>query len=1053
MTATNLKWSPSVLKRLIAGVGCAAVLATAAVAATPAFAAVESPAIPLVRPASPLIDMPTQYPVQPALQVFPDLETDASILRGVIPYDEIAPFLTRVMAESNRVSTQVVGTSQQGRDIYLVTVTSPETPEQTAQQDAWRTKVKYDPAAAAADTALKDGYKIPVWFNSNIHGNEWEGTDATLNYIEKLATSDDPAVLDFISNNRLYFTVTNNPDGRALGQRGTVNGYDPNRDFITGATAEASLTRDLASVIQPTYFIDIHGYTNVLQVEPCGPPHGENYEYDLFLPHAYSTALEIEKAVVEANIPGNTYLAANGSATTTNTGKIKIPYRDIRSGWDDWPPIFAPQYVAYQGAITNTVELPLGRLNPASDPRNAERAAVNIEVAEIVVETVVDYVADNGAALLDNQIEIFRRGLAGEPSVVIPADITAEQLPAGVPTEWVDIWDETDIYNADYPRAYVIPAGDDQRSESDAQTLAQMLLVNNIEVSRTTAPFTVDGVTYEPGSFYVDMHQPLRGLANVLLADGSDISERVPDMYDISAWSLSLLWGADVDAIGTTTDAAPAVSVEPVTEAPLTGSIPDAGTYLAFEPRGVADHQAIVELLGEGIALSQIPDGTVILRRDEAGAAAAAAVADIYGVDFVAVDGRAIRDGESTALRLPRIGYVNVSDDRDMLTKLGFTDLVPVTSATITAGTVDLSSIDLLFVGGNLTFNQNQQAGRDAVAAYIAAGKPVVGRGAPGAAFASTFGVTTATSVTGTSGSNGIARVDTPADGILGDYPQDTAFGSSFVWFTGLGENATVEQSYATEDLFVSGHWAGSQAGRTQADAAGQASAFSAVGPTGTRAFVFGTSPSYRNHPVGAFSDVARAIFWAAGEGAAVTPPGPVIEEDLVDENRGGVSVPDTAAPGETITVTIPGSDPTVSVLLFSDPIDLGEFEVTGTIEVTIPEDMPLGDHKLAVLGTESRLIGWDDIRIELPVEPTPDPEPTPEPTPTPDPTTEPTPTAEPTPTSSATPAPASGSDPGDLAVTGGSSPAPFVIGALILGLLGTAATFVARARMRARTE
>lgn len=108
---------------------------------------------------------------------------------------------------------------------------------------------------------------------------------------------------------------------------------------------------------------------------------------------------------------------------------------------------------------------------------------------------------------------------------------------------------------------------------------------------------------------------------------------------------------------------------------------------------------------------------------------------------------------------------------------------------------------------------------------------------------------------------------------------------------------------------------------------------------------------------------------------------------------------------------------------------------------MTIPEDMPLGDHKLAVLGAESRLIGWDDIRIEIPVEPTPDPTP------------DPAPTAEPTPTSSATPGPASGSDPGDLAVTGGSSPAPFVIGALILGLLGTAATFVARARMRARTE
>ena len=51
------------------------------------------------------------------------------------------------------------------------------------------------------------------------------------------------------------------------------------------------------------------------------------------------------------------------------------------------------------------------------------------------------------------------------------------------------------------------------------------------------------GVEYAAGSYVVDMHQPLRGMANVLLADGSDISNRVPDMYDISAWSLALLWG------------------------------------------------------------------------------------------------------------------------------------------------------------------------------------------------------------------------------------------------------------------------------------------------------------------------------------------------------------------------------------------------------------------------------------------------------------------------------------------------------------------------------
>ncbi|MEJ1154230.1 M14 family zinc carboxypeptidase [Microbacterium marmarense] len=1027
------------MKRLLASVSCAAVVATGLIVAPVAVADIETPELEIVRPMSPYIDMPDSYPIQPTLDVFPDLETDASIDRGTIPYDEIAPFINNLMATSDRVSAQVVGKSDQGRDVYMVTVTSPETAAETAQQLEWRDTIKYDAESALADEALQAGYKTPIWFNGNIHGNEWEGTDATLNYIEELATSDDPAVADLVSANRLYFTVTNNPDGRALGQRATATGYDANRDFVTGATAESAIVRDLASIIQPTYFIDIHGYTSVLQIEPCGPPHGESYEYDLFLPHAYATALEIEEAVVTADIEGNTYLGADGRPTEENTGKIKIPYRDIREGWDDWPPIFAPQYVAFQGAITNTVELPLGRDRDSTNPINAERAVINIEVAEIVINTVVDYVGENRDALLDNQIEIFRRGVAGEPSVEIPADITEADLAEGVPTEWVEIWDETDVYTADFPRAYVIPMGDSQRSESDAQTLVQQLLVNNIDVSKTTEEFSFDGVTYPAGSYYVDMHQPLRGLANALLDEGTDITDRIGRMYDISAWSLALLWGADVDVLGTTTDAAPTTALEMITEAELTGSVPAAGTYLAFEPRGVADYVAINELLEEGIALSQIPDGTVIVGNDEASYAAAASAAALFGVDFTANDGRALRDGESTALSSVRIGYASNSDDRDALTKLGFDDIVPVTTGTITSGEVDLTEIDLLFVGSNLNFNSTSQAdGIAAVEAYIAEGKPVVGLESAGATFVNAFGIAAVSSVSGASGSNGIASVDTVADGVLGDYPQDTAFGYPFVWFTELGENTTVEQTYATEDPFISGHWSAATSGRAQSDAAAQPAAFSAVGESGSRAFVLGSSPTFRNHPVGAFSDVARAIFWAAAEGESVTPPGAVIEEDLTDETRGTVSIPDSAEPGETIPVTMgEGGDGTVSVLMFSDPIELGEFEVVGgEFEVMIPADAALGEHKIAVVDDQGALLGWDDLSVATAVV---------EPTPTAEPTASATASA--TPIATETPATASSGDSGDLAVTGGGDTSRLVLGAMSILLLGAGIAMLARAR------
>ena len=875
VTEVPQKRSSMSFHRTIAGASITAVLAATLVAGSvPAVALEGAPAAPIVTPVSPLVAPPTSYPYQPVLETVADNPNDVSINRGVIPYDEIAPKLNSLMAASDRISVQVVGKSAQGRDIHLVTITEKENRGQTTKQAQFRQMVKENPAAAAKNKALLSQYKVPIWFNANIHGNEWEGTDSVLQYIEHLATAPYSEVKDLLQGYRLYFTVTNNPDGRALGQRATADGFDANRDMITGATAEARIIRDLTGVIQPTFYVDLHGYTNVLQVEPCGPPHGENYEYDLFLPHAYSAALAIERAVVDANIPGNTYLAPNGSATTTNTGKIKIPYRDIRSGWDDWPPIFTPQYIAYQGAITNTVELPLGRVeavsNPANAAANSARAAVNIQVSNVVVETSVDYVVDNREALLSNQIEIFRRGVAGEPIEPIPADIDPASVPA--PNEWAEIWDETDVYPTEVPRAYVIPVGDTQRSTTDAARLVDQLIANGVKVHRAKAAFSADGTDYPAGSYVVDMHQPLRGMANVLLADGSDISTRVPDMYDISAWSLALLWGADVDAIGDTTDPALRVKLEQVSKAAPTGSVPATGAYLELATSGVAEYQAINALLASGVAVSAFEDGSVILRADAAGRAAAAEVATQYGVAFTATDGSRLTSEESTGLDQLRVAYTGGAEEVVTLRRLGFHDVLNVTAAGLQSGAVSLDGVDVLWIGGTLSFSGAQAAGRAKVQAYLDAGGGVVGEGTAIAAFANTFGLVTSTAVSGTSGSNGILNVDPVEGGLLGTYPMETSFGYPAVWFTNLGANAVVEQRYDAADPFVSGHWRDSS-GRSQANAAGQASAVSAETAAGSRVLMFGSSMNFRTHPVGLYSQIARGLFWAGSEGTEVPAP------------------------------------------------------------------------------------------------------------------------------------------------------------------------------------
>src|SRR5690606_4194096 len=144
--------------------------------------------------------------------------------------------------------------------------------------------IKHDAEAALQDEELRAGYKVPVWFNNNIHGNEWDGTDASLSYLTELVAAleaGDPGAVDLAERYRLYFTLSNNPDGRVAGTRHTALNLDANRDHITNTTPETRVTRDLAGDLQPVFFIDLHGYTGVLQVEPTGPPQGENYEHDL----------------------------------------------------------------------------------------------------------------------------------------------------------------------------------------------------------------------------------------------------------------------------------------------------------------------------------------------------------------------------------------------------------------------------------------------------------------------------------------------------------------------------------------------------------------------------------------------------------------------------------------------------------------------------------------------------------------------------------------------------------------------------------------------------
>src|SRR5918997_793972 len=176
---------------------------------------------------------------------------DASIPIGVTPYDDIAPKLNALQRTSDRVSARVAGKSSGGYDLYAVTVTAPESRSETRRQESWKQLIEEDPVRARRDRRLLAEYKTPLFVNANIHGNEWEGTDAALRVIEELATSTDRAVERLLRRNRLVFNITSNPDGRVAGTRANAAGYDLNRDLTIAAQPETRLIRELVVDTKP----------------------------------------------------------------------------------------------------------------------------------------------------------------------------------------------------------------------------------------------------------------------------------------------------------------------------------------------------------------------------------------------------------------------------------------------------------------------------------------------------------------------------------------------------------------------------------------------------------------------------------------------------------------------------------------------------------------------------------------------------------------------------------------------------------------------------------
>ena len=477
--------------------------------------------------------------------------------------------------------------------------------------------------------------------------------------------------------------------------------------------------------------------------------------------------------------------------------------------WDDFPPIYVPSFAMLQSSIPYTIEAPL---QPGSGDRPGDRAAPDIDtdVHEVAIKTSLKYIQDQpqpghlrpGRGLPPR---LGRRAAARHPGRL--------RRRAGA---------RRTTTRTTFPRSYVIPAGARQRSAPAVKRLVDLLIASGGRVTQAKAAFTAGGNTYPAGSYILDMHQPKRGIVNSLLEPGIDITDRVDDLYaGPGGWSQALTWGATVDtlwdALPGGRDRARASRAWP--SAVLAARHGD----LLLDPQDAEDLLAINALLDQGVKrhaavrrlgarARQRPRARPRRRRRSTALTFKAAPASWSGATL---DDKVV------------VAYNGGSEVRDTLAALGFEGRA-VTATTLT--TTLTSDVDVLLVGATLNpahAERGQPRGATTRSSPAAAASSASARRArrfttnAGAADRHRHGRGRASPAASPTSSTTAAR------SVNGAQPHACIFQPA--WYSNLGANAVVEQSFAADPLLVGLVASGRDDTNGQAAAAGKASVVRAV--------------------------------------------------------------------------------------------------------------------------------------------------------------------------------------------------------------------------------
>ena len=559
--------------------------------------------------------------------------------------DVIRYFRALQQAAPERIVVTPYAKSWQGRELVYAAIGSPE---RIAQLDAFSTDMKAlaDPrrtsqAAANAIIARAPG---SVWLGHGVHGDEISSSDASMmTAYHLLAASSDPTVQNILANTLVFIDPVQNPDGRdrfvngfydttglaPSGSRiaaernqpwpgGRTNHYlfDMNRDWISLTQPE---TRGRVEIFQkwfPLVFVDLHemGSDSTYFFSP---------EADPYNPDITSTQRESLK------------LIGRNNARWFDQFGFSYFTREV---YDAFYPGYGAAWPLFHGSIGTTYEQAsarglLARRSDGTDMSYQDTVRRHFTSSIATLET-----------MSANREKMLRDFYAYRASAI-------------------------DEGRKGSVRSYVIPP---QQDQSTADRLARLLAAQGIDVSRATDTIRACRKTYPAGTYVVSLAQPAGRLARTLLEPQVSLDPKFmaeqerrrakdlePELYDVTAWSLPLMFNVTTDRCA---DDASGALAPFAADTPLPGGVsrPEA-TYGFLAPWGsTAAVRLLASALREGIAVSSsdfafthegrsYPAGTLIFRNSgtEGLAAKVQRLAADTGANLTGIDDSWITDGPS----------------------------------------------------------------------------------------------------------------------------------------------------------------------------------------------------------------------------------------------------------------------------------------------------------------------------------------------------------------------------------------------------------------------